>query len=248
MSRPITVTFSVFFLILSGFKDVFIGAMLSSMFLDQTAVYIGIVTVFVGLCSFVCAYGLWTFQKWGLRVLVFVGLLIVALAIIYLLQLHGFQAILSNLVIAKSIVEIAAAVFFIYVSQSPEIAQLYTQPAPDIGIKFNPVSGRRAPASNTRYLVCAIAADGTVRRRELSSINPVCDVGRAPNSDLALNDDTVSRNHARFELAGNDLTLRDLGSTNKTRVSGRDIGTAPVRVTPEDKIFVGAVNIVVSRA
>ena len=86
-------------------------------------------------------------------------------------------------------------------------------------------------------------------RCELSAAKPICTVGRSSESaDLCLSDDTVSRLHARFELIGDNLTLRDLGSTNKTIVSGQEIGSGPVSVSPSDKVYVGSVNVIVSRS
>lgn len=52
-------------------------------------------------------------------------------------------------------------------------------------------------------------------------------VGRDPGSDIFLNDMTVSRTHAVFELRGNVVTVRDAGSLNGTYVNGvvRDTAT-----------------------
>ncbi len=48
-------------------------------------------------------------------------------------------------------------------------------------------------------------------------------VGRAEDSDLALDLGTVSTDHAILELRDGALCVRDLGSTNGTRVRGRRI-------------------------
>lgn len=39
-------------------------------------------------------------------------------------------------------------------------------------------------------------------------------IGR--NGDIRINDESVSRRHAEFQLRGNEIFLRDLGSTNGT--------------------------------
>jgi predicted component of type VI protein secretion system len=45
-------------------------------------------------------------------------------------------------------------------------------------------------------------------------------IGRAPESDLKLSDSTVSRNHAEIVRDGDAWVLRDLGSSNGTKVNG----------------------------
>lgn len=49
---------------------------------------------------------------------------------------------------------------------------------------------------------------------------PALTVGRDPESDIFLNDMTVSRAHANLELVGTDVTVRDAGSLNGTYVNG----------------------------
>jgi len=45
-------------------------------------------------------------------------------------------------------------------------------------------------------------------------------VGRGPGVDLALEDETLSRQHASIEFAGGGLRLRDLGSLNGVSING----------------------------
>lgn len=45
-------------------------------------------------------------------------------------------------------------------------------------------------------------------------------IGRDPESDIFLNDVTVSRNHAVVERSGEDVSVRDVGSLNGTYVNG----------------------------
>jgi predicted Zn finger-like uncharacterized protein len=46
--------------------------------------------------------------------------------------------------------------------------------------------------------------------------------------DLALDDPEISRHHAAIEVRGNDVLLRDLGSTNGTFVGDQQITDAPL--------------------
>jgi DNA-binding SARP family transcriptional activator len=48
-------------------------------------------------------------------------------------------------------------------------------------------------------------------------------VGRTPDCDIVLNDPDVSRRHAEVLRHGADWAVRDLGSTNGTRVDGRRV-------------------------
>lgn len=45
-------------------------------------------------------------------------------------------------------------------------------------------------------------------------------LGRQLQSDIVLNDSNVSRRHAEFECSGGEVVVRDLGSTNGTKVNG----------------------------
>ena len=49
---------------------------------------------------------------------------------------------------------------------------------------------------------------------------PVVTVGRDPEKDIFLNDMTVSRHHASFEIVGDSVTVTDAGSLNGTYVNG----------------------------
>lgn len=55
-------------------------------------------------------------------------------------------------------------------------------------------------------------------------------IGRAPESDVVLNDTFVSSRHAAVAAGEEGLVLEDLGSTNGTLVGGRDV---------EGRLFVG---------
>ncbi len=71
-------------------------------------------------------------------------------------------------------------------------------------------------------------------------------VGRNPDSDFFINDKTVSREHARFEViepAGYRVT--DLSSRNGTLVNGRRIDS-PVDLKPGDMVMFGQVEFKLS--
>jgi pSer/pThr/pTyr-binding forkhead associated (FHA) protein len=63
-------------------------------------------------------------------------------------------------------------------------------------------------------------------------------VGRAEDSDLRIDQGTVSTDHAILELRDGGLFVRDLGSTNGTRVRGRRI-LGWTRLAPGDVVRFG---------
>jgi HD-GYP domain-containing protein (c-di-GMP phosphodiesterase class II) len=71
-------------------------------------------------------------------------------------------------------------------------------------------------------------------------------VGRTPNLEIVLEDASVSRRHAEVVLAGEGWVLRDLGSTNGTRVNGIRVGRTGRRLQREDVLQFGDVLLCVA--
>jgi pSer/pThr/pTyr-binding forkhead associated (FHA) protein len=69
-------------------------------------------------------------------------------------------------------------------------------------------------------------------------------VGRHPESDVFLNDVTVSRHHCRFVSNGNTLTVEDSGSTNGTYVNDERVDSA--ELAAGDEVLVGRFHFVVA--
>lgn len=63
-------------------------------------------------------------------------------------------------------------------------------------------------------------------------------VGRTPDNSLTINDDMISRHHARFTWQGNGYILEDLGSVNGTYVNGARL-TSPAPLSAGDAIGLG---------
>jgi transcriptional regulator with GAF, ATPase, and Fis domain len=66
-------------------------------------------------------------------------------------------------------------------------------------------------------------------------------IGKAPENDLVLSDDTVSRQHCELERRAQGVLVRDLGSTNHTRVGRTAVREAVVESGAT--ISVGAVDL-----
>jgi len=67
-------------------------------------------------------------------------------------------------------------------------------------------------------------------------------LGRSSSSGLVIADSEVSRAHSEVAVADGELIVRDLGSTNGTRVNG-DIIAAPTKLSAGDVITVGNTEI-----
>ena len=75
--------------------------------------------------------------------------------------------------------------------------------------------------------------DGTTSRDFDLTASAV--IGRAPQCDLSINVDRLSRKHARIYMAGGQLLIEDLNSHNGTKVNGRLIAQ-PYVLHPGDEI------------
>ena len=69
-------------------------------------------------------------------------------------------------------------------------------------------------------------------------------VGRHPESDIFLNDVTVSRQHCRFLVEEEGLIVEDSGSTNGTYVNDARVDQATLRAG--DEVLVGRFHFVVA--
>ncbi len=102
------------------------------------------------------------------------------------------------------------------------------------------VEERPTPIPASRSL-CAFERDG--HRLPLHEGENV--LGRDPAADIVLDDDTVSRRHARVVVAAGSAVLSDLGSKNGTYLRGRPV-EEPVTLKDRDEILVGSVLLVFS--
>jgi pSer/pThr/pTyr-binding forkhead associated (FHA) protein len=80
--------------------------------------------------------------------------------------------------------------------------------------------------------------NGPLQGERYALIQDVCTVGRDAGSDLAINDTTVSRHHARIVRQGDEVIVEDMGSRNGTTVNGSRI-EAPTLLVPGDMVRFG---------
>lgn len=67
-------------------------------------------------------------------------------------------------------------------------------------------------------------------------------VGRAPDADIIINDNRISRHHLKLSLSQGKVNVEDLGSTNGTFVNGKRIAV-PLELSDGDKIQISSATI-----
>lgn len=91
--------------------------------------------------------------------------------------------------------------------------------------------GWRQPDLGCGGAACGFRAAGRQARAErriprFLLDQPVTAAGRHPDSDIFLDDVTVSRRHAEFRLEGSEFQVVDVGSLNGTYVSREPVDSA----------------------
>jgi hypothetical protein len=83
-----------------------------------------------------------------------------------------------------------------------------------------------------------VGSSGPSSGASFELLGPSITVGRVPDNDIVVDDNMVSRHHARLEMRGDTYILTDLGSANGTWVNGRRI-SEPVTLQANDSIRFG---------
>jgi DNA-binding NtrC family response regulator len=96
--------------------------------------------------------------------------------------------------------------------------------------------GPSASSVGIQVMVLSGSAKGTTK-----ALGEKLRIGKAPDNDLVLSDDTVSRAHCELTRIDAGVRVRDLGSTNGTKVGGARISEAIVQ--PGAVLKVGEVEI-----
>ncbi len=87
-----------------------------------------------------------------------------------------------------------------------------------------------------------LVARGKAKKKQVVLELPVI-VGRSEDVDLTIPHPAVSRQHCELFEAGGRVRVRDLGSTNGTRVAGKKVPEAVLR--PHDRFTIGPFTLVV---
>src|SRR5438034_9056492 len=79
--------------------------------------------------------------------------------------------------------------------------------------------------------------DGVDRGKVFRNLMPPVTIGREEGNILRLNDERVSRFHAKVQCDNEDVILTDLDSTNGTRINGNPVQIR--RLRPGDRVGIG---------
>jgi pSer/pThr/pTyr-binding forkhead associated (FHA) protein len=74
------------------------------------------------------------------------------------------------------------------------------------------------------------------RKEKLVKAGDVVTIGRGDNNTIVINSPKISRNHARIEWIGEQVTVRDLGSSNGTFVNGQRVESMPFTLKDGDEL------------
>src|SRR5215208_5839383 len=85
--------------------------------------------------------------------------------------------------------------------------------------------------------VTFLVLEGVDKGRVYKDLPVPVTIGREEGNGLRLNDERVSRFHAKVQVEDNDIILTDLDSTNGTRVNGTAVQIR--RLRPGDQVSIG---------
>ena len=127
----------------------------------------------------------------------------------------------------------------------PEGQDSTPRTSPAIGAQPSPTANV-GPAPEQLRLHALVVGDDIIATFPLPEHGEVR-IGRAPESEVLIDDPSISRTHAILTL-GPTLTLVDAGSANGTRVRGRSLpANDPVEIAPGEAIELGSATVIVQR-
>ncbi|HTO70213.1 MAG TPA: FHA domain-containing protein [Myxococcota bacterium] len=91
------------------------------------------------------------------------------------------------------------------------------------------------------HAVSLVFASGPLGGSEVALDKPRMTLGRGPQSDVVVDDPSISHQHCAFELGTNGYRVRDLGSTNGVVVNGARAALAELK--HGDRIALGQIEL-----
>jgi pSer/pThr/pTyr-binding forkhead associated (FHA) protein len=92
-----------------------------------------------------------------------------------------------------------------------------------------------------KHSVSIVIASGPLSGSEVELESERVTFGRGDGADVVIEHDSVSHEHAAFELFDGGFRVRDLGSTNGVRVNGAKVGVADLK--HGDRIELGSLAL-----
>lgn len=123
-------------------------------------------------------------------------------------------------------------------ANAPQVFSSPTAPVPPPAVSTNtasnPLVSEPTGAMATKLVVTEGELAGKIMRLDRREIT----IGRSDGSDLVVDDEYASSNHAKLVLINNDWLIQDLNSTNGTFLDGQRVGT-PAVVKLNTRVRVG---------
>jgi predicted component of type VI protein secretion system len=92
-------------------------------------------------------------------------------------------------------------------------------------------------------MACLIAMDGLSKGQRFTLDRPLTRIGRREGNDWVLPDGSVSGTHCEIEHSENGFVIRDLGSTNGTKVNNEPVKEQPLY--RNDIILIGDLPVMI---
>lgn len=124
---------------------------------------------------------------------------------------------------------------------------IFANSSDDVSEKTNIVagdtfSGKMQQAEQTPPALVLLMGPAGFVGRQWTLTSPDYIVGRNPDSSIFIDDRSVSRSHARLMVVGSEVTIQDLGSSNKTSINGSVLTPmSPQRLKNNDQLKCGSV-------
>ena len=92
-------------------------------------------------------------------------------------------------------------------------------------------------------MACLVVMDGPLKGQKTALDNNMTRIGRRDTNDWSIQDESVSGTHCEIEKDDSGFILRDLGSTNGTKVNSEEIKEQ--RIFRNDILLIGEVPMMV---
>lgn len=90
----------------------------------------------------------------------------------------------------------------------------------------------------------SLNVDNGARKGSFYAVSSNSRIGRAPDNDIVLNADTISSYHAEIIIRDNTFYIKDMNSTNGTKVNGKRVSEAGL--SPGLKLQIGETELTVN--
>ncbi len=124
------------------------------------------------------------------------------------------------------------------IGESADVGERRDSRSDTVRVNLTPLAKQMLRAEEGGKEPCLLVLDGVDAGKLIPIAEGSIVIGRNSDCDICLNEDGISRQHARLELSGkNRLIIEDLSSTNGSFIAGKRIEKAILNV--DDKVLFG---------